>query len=136
MTAGVVLMSAVLSAAAAAVGGGGGFRRVEARDIEDRFCCIIDSKLLPSLAHSTLWDKNIPRKVNIFAWRMVLDHMPHKLNLSSRGIDIPTISYFSCNGNVESSDIFSLSVILLRIFGRLLVIGVISLFLLLLHMSN
>ncbi|GJX11957.1 putative RNA-directed DNA polymerase, eukaryota, reverse transcriptase zinc-binding domain protein [Tanacetum coccineum] len=49
--------------------------------------CIIDSKILPSLAPSTVWDKNIPRKVNIFIWRLILDRLPHKLNLSSRGID-------------------------------------------------
>ncbi|GJY58579.1 RNA-directed DNA polymerase, eukaryota [Tanacetum coccineum] len=39
--------------------------------------CIIDSKILPSLAPSTVWDKNIPRKV---------------------------FSCPSCNGNVESSN--------------------------------
>ncbi|GKE00218.1 hypothetical protein Tco_1388201, partial [Tanacetum coccineum] len=39
--------------------------------------CIIDSKILPSLAPSTVWDKNIPRKA---------------------------ISCPSCNGNVESSN--------------------------------
>ncbi|GJX87305.1 RNA-directed DNA polymerase, eukaryota, partial [Tanacetum coccineum] len=66
--------------------------------------CIIDSKILPSLAPSTVWDKNIPRKVNIFIWRLILDRLPHKLNLSSRGIDIQAISCPSCNGNVESSN--------------------------------
>nr|GEV19890.1 RNA-directed DNA polymerase, eukaryota [Tanacetum cinerariifolium] len=66
--------------------------------------CIIDSKILPSLAPSTVWDKNIPRKVNIFIWRLSLDRLPHKLNLSSRGIDIQTISCPSCNDNMESSN--------------------------------
>nr|GEW84426.1 hypothetical protein [Tanacetum cinerariifolium] len=50
--------------------------------------CIIDSKILPSLAPSTVWYKNIPRKVNIFIWRLIFDHLPHKLNLFSCGIDI------------------------------------------------
>ncbi|GJT85864.1 putative RNA-directed DNA polymerase, eukaryota, reverse transcriptase zinc-binding domain protein, partial [Tanacetum coccineum] len=49
---------------------------------------IIDSKILPSLAPSTVWDKNIPRMVNIFIWRLILDCLPHKLNISSRDIDI------------------------------------------------
>ncbi|GJU36868.1 RNA-directed DNA polymerase, eukaryota [Tanacetum coccineum] len=62
----------------------------------------IDSKILPSLAPSTVWDKNIPQKVNLFIWRLILDRLPHKLNLSSYGIDIQAISCFSCNGNVES----------------------------------
>ena len=31
-----------------------------------------------------------------------MDRLPHRLNLSSRGMDIPSISCPSCNGNVES----------------------------------
>ncbi|GKG36227.1 hypothetical protein Tco_0443905, partial [Tanacetum coccineum] len=34
---------------------------------------------------------------------MILEHLPHRLNLSTRGIDILTISC-PCNGNVESSN--------------------------------
>nr|GEU89797.1 hypothetical protein [Tanacetum cinerariifolium] len=65
---------------------------------------LIDSKLLPSIPTSTVWDKFLPRKVNIFLWRLSLDRLPHRLNLSSRGLDIPTISCSSCNGNVETAD--------------------------------
>nr|GEY64202.1 RNA-directed DNA polymerase, eukaryota, reverse transcriptase zinc-binding domain protein [Tanacetum cinerariifolium] len=65
---------------------------------------LIDSKLLPSIPTPTVWDKFLPRKVNIFLWRLSLDRLPHRLNLSSRGLDIPTISCSSCNGNVESAD--------------------------------
>nr|GEV65319.1 RNA-directed DNA polymerase, eukaryota, reverse transcriptase zinc-binding domain protein [Tanacetum cinerariifolium] len=65
---------------------------------------LIDSKLLPSIPTPTVWDKFLPRKVNIFLWRLSLDSLPHRLNLSSRGLDIPTISCSSCNGNVESVD--------------------------------
>ncbi|GJZ15101.1 RNA-directed DNA polymerase, eukaryota [Tanacetum coccineum] len=64
---------------------------------------IIDSKLLPSLVPYTSWDKTLPHKVNIFIWRLALDRLPHSWNLSARGIDIPSISCPSCNGNVESS---------------------------------
>nr|GFA62511.1 RNA-directed DNA polymerase, eukaryota [Tanacetum cinerariifolium] len=66
--------------------------------------CLIDSKLLPSIPTPTVWDKFLPRKVNIFLWRLSLDRLPHRLNLSSCGLDIPTISCSSCNGNVESID--------------------------------
>ncbi|GKA55918.1 ribonuclease H-like domain-containing protein [Tanacetum coccineum] len=66
--------------------------------------CIIDSKILPSLALLTVWDKNIPRNVNIFIWRLILDRLPHKLNLSAHSMDIQAISCPSCNGNVKSSD--------------------------------
>ncbi|GJU56189.1 RNA-directed DNA polymerase, eukaryota, reverse transcriptase zinc-binding domain protein [Tanacetum coccineum] len=65
---------------------------------------VIDDKILPSLATSTSWDKILPRKVNIFMWRLMLDQLPHRLNLSSRGINIQSISCPSCNGNVESSN--------------------------------
>ncbi|GKB02780.1 putative RNA-directed DNA polymerase, eukaryota, reverse transcriptase zinc-binding domain protein [Tanacetum coccineum] len=61
---------------------------------------IIDQKTIPS----TSWDKIIPRKVNIFMWRLSLDRLPHRLNLSLRGMDIPAISCSSCNANVESAN--------------------------------
>ncbi|GJT51648.1 putative RNA-directed DNA polymerase, eukaryota, reverse transcriptase zinc-binding domain protein, partial [Tanacetum coccineum] len=64
----------------------------------------IDSKLLPSMLSATTWEKNLPRNVNIFLWRMSLDRLPHRLNLSARGIDIPTLLCPSYNGNVESAD--------------------------------
>ncbi|GKE01179.1 RNA-directed DNA polymerase, eukaryota [Tanacetum coccineum] len=62
---------------------------------------IIDQKTLPSLP-STSWVKIIPRKVNIFMWRLSLYRLPHRLNLSLRGMDIPAISCSSCNAKVES----------------------------------
>lgn len=65
---------------------------------------LIDSKILPSWSPRTKWDKTIPLKVNIFIWKISLDRLPNKSNLFSRGIDIPTISCPSCNGNVESSN--------------------------------
>ncbi|GJS51323.1 hypothetical protein Tco_0624685 [Tanacetum coccineum] len=46
----------------------------------------IDQNILPTLAHATTWDKSIPRKVNVFMWRLSLDRLPHRLNLSSRDI--------------------------------------------------
>ncbi|GKD67739.1 RNA-directed DNA polymerase, eukaryota, partial [Tanacetum coccineum] len=64
----------------------------------------INSLILPTLDNPTQWDKTLPRKVNIFMWRFMLDRLPHRLNLSSREIDIPTIVCPSCNGNVESSN--------------------------------
>ncbi|GKD97873.1 reverse transcriptase domain, reverse transcriptase zinc-binding domain protein [Tanacetum coccineum] len=64
---------------------------------------IIDQKTLPSLP-STSWDKIIPHKVNIFMWRLSLDRLPHRLNLSLCRMDIPAISCSSCNANVESAN--------------------------------
>nr|GEW15496.1 reverse transcriptase domain-containing protein [Tanacetum cinerariifolium] len=63
---------------------------------------LIHSKLLPSIPTPTVWDKFLPRKINIFLRRLSLDRLPHRLNISSRGLDIPTISCSSCNGIVKS----------------------------------
>nr|GEW55612.1 RNA-directed DNA polymerase, eukaryota [Tanacetum cinerariifolium] len=65
--------------------------------------CLIDDHMLPYLDSKTTWDKSLPRKVNIFMWRLNLDRLPHRLNLSARRIEIPQISCSSCNGNVESN---------------------------------
>ncbi|GKB85750.1 putative RNA-directed DNA polymerase, eukaryota, reverse transcriptase zinc-binding domain protein [Tanacetum coccineum] len=65
--------------------------------------CLIDDHMLPSLVTKTTWDKTLPRKVNIFMWRLKLDRLPYRLNLSSRGIEIPEISYPFCNSVVESN---------------------------------
>nr|GEV51131.1 RNA-directed DNA polymerase, eukaryota [Tanacetum cinerariifolium] len=64
---------------------------------------LIDDQLLPSMATNTTWEKILPRKVNIFMWRLNLNRLPHRFNLSSKGIDILKISCPSCNGNVESN---------------------------------
>nr|GEW51667.1 hypothetical protein [Tanacetum cinerariifolium] len=45
---------------------------------------VIDDKILPSLATSTSCDKTLPRKVNIFMWRLILDRLRHRLNLLPR----------------------------------------------------
>nr|GEX14101.1 RNA-directed DNA polymerase, eukaryota, reverse transcriptase zinc-binding domain protein [Tanacetum cinerariifolium] len=64
----------------------------------------IDEHFLPSLFPCTRWYKMIPKKVNVFMWRMLLDRLPNRLNLSSRGLDIDSISCMVCNGHVESND--------------------------------
>ncbi|GJV72922.1 RNA-directed DNA polymerase, eukaryota, reverse transcriptase zinc-binding domain protein, partial [Tanacetum coccineum] len=64
---------------------------------------LIDAKILPTLVPLTSWDKTLPRKVNIFIWRLALDRLPHRLNLSARGMDIASIACPSYNDNVEAS---------------------------------
>ncbi|GJV49231.1 RNA-directed DNA polymerase, eukaryota, reverse transcriptase zinc-binding domain protein [Tanacetum coccineum] len=63
----------------------------------------LDDCLLPSSLPCTRWYKVLPRKVNIFMWRLFLDRLPHRLNLSSRGLDIESIMCPVCNGSVESN---------------------------------
>ena len=63
----------------------------------------IDDCLLLNSLPCTRWFKVIPRKVNIFMWRLFLDRLPHRLNLSSRGLDIDSIMCPLCNNHVESN---------------------------------
>ncbi|GJV04169.1 RNA-directed DNA polymerase, eukaryota, reverse transcriptase zinc-binding domain protein [Tanacetum coccineum] len=43
----------------------------------------LDDRFLPLLVPSTIWEKMLPQKVNIFLWRLILDRLPRRLNLSS-----------------------------------------------------
>nr|GEZ58576.1 auxilin-like protein [Tanacetum cinerariifolium] len=53
-------------------------------------CNFIDDSLIPKLDAPTRWMKSIPIKVNILAWKICLDRLPTRLNLSSRGLKIPS----------------------------------------------
>ncbi|GJX22419.1 RNA-directed DNA polymerase, eukaryota [Tanacetum coccineum] len=64
----------------------------------------IDDNILPTLDAPTIWCKSVPRKVNIFLWRLHLDRLPTRLNLSKRGLDIPSITCLICSNDVESND--------------------------------
>ncbi|GKA84831.1 RNA-directed DNA polymerase, eukaryota, reverse transcriptase zinc-binding domain protein [Tanacetum coccineum] len=63
----------------------------------------IDNCMIANSLPSTRWCKIIPRKVNIFMWRLLLDRLPHRLNLSSRGLDIDSILCPVCSEHVESN---------------------------------
>ncbi|GJQ99216.1 RNA-directed DNA polymerase, eukaryota, reverse transcriptase zinc-binding domain protein [Tanacetum coccineum] len=64
----------------------------------------IDACMLPSISPCTAWLKVLPRKVNVFIWRFILDRLPTRLNLSLRGIEIPSIECPICNSGMESID--------------------------------
>ncbi|GJX73967.1 RNA-directed DNA polymerase, eukaryota, partial [Tanacetum coccineum] len=72
----------------------------------------IDDSLLPKSVVPTRWVKSIPIKINIFAWRVSLDKLPTRLNLSFRDLDIPSIICPICSVAVESTShlLFSCSV--------------------------
>ncbi|GJQ92237.1 RNA-directed DNA polymerase, eukaryota [Tanacetum coccineum] len=57
----------------------------------------IDAVSLPKSDVPTRWVKLVPIKVNIIAWKINLDGLPTRLNLSSRGVDIPSILCPVCN---------------------------------------
>ncbi|GJX33014.1 RNA-directed DNA polymerase, eukaryota [Tanacetum coccineum] len=68
---------------------------------------LIDDSILLKEEVAIRWVKFMPIKINVFAWRVHLDKLPTRLNLSLKGIDISTIVCSLCHASVESgSDIF------------------------------
>ncbi|GJS90269.1 RNA-directed DNA polymerase, eukaryota [Tanacetum coccineum] len=51
---------------------------------------------------ATRWVKVMPIKINVFAWRVHLDKLPTRLNLSLKCIDISIIVCPLCHASVES----------------------------------
>ena len=51
----------------------------------------IDSKILVVYLSSTRWNRFVPIKVNVFAWRLGLNKTPTRANLDKRGIDIHSL---------------------------------------------
>ncbi|GKD85945.1 RNA-directed DNA polymerase, eukaryota, partial [Tanacetum coccineum] len=66
-----------------------------------RIC--IDNNILPKNDVPTRWVKIIHIKVNIHAWKVFLDKIHTRLNLSLRGMDIPSILCPFCNSAAEST---------------------------------
>nr|GEY09178.1 hypothetical protein [Tanacetum cinerariifolium]GEY13283.1 hypothetical protein [Tanacetum cinerariifolium] len=65
---------------------------------------LINDRTLAEVGAKTRWIKYVPIKVNILAWRIKLNNLPSRLNLSRRGLDLDTIFCPSCNSEVESSN--------------------------------
>nr|GEV37055.1 RNA-directed DNA polymerase, eukaryota, reverse transcriptase zinc-binding domain protein [Tanacetum cinerariifolium] len=63
----------------------------------------IDNFMLSSSLPSISWCKIIPFKDKICMWRMLMNRIPHPLNLSSRGLDLDSILRPVCNEVVESN---------------------------------
>ncbi|GJR68317.1 RNA-directed DNA polymerase, eukaryota, reverse transcriptase zinc-binding domain protein [Tanacetum coccineum] len=64
---------------------------------------LVDDQFLPKADVHTRWIKVIPIKVNVLAWKVYLDKMPTRLNLSLRGVDIHSITCPICNLAVETT---------------------------------
>ncbi|GJZ29180.1 RNA-directed DNA polymerase, eukaryota [Tanacetum coccineum] len=52
---------------------------------------LINDKTLGTVGSKTHWCKHVPLKVNILSWRVKLNNLPTRLNLSRRGMDIQSI---------------------------------------------
>nr|GEZ92626.1 RNA-directed DNA polymerase, eukaryota [Tanacetum cinerariifolium] len=63
----------------------------------------IDNERLPGTSSKTRWIKEVPIKVNIHAWKVTLDGLPTRWNISRRGMDISSILCPLCELAVETS---------------------------------
>nr|GEX99917.1 RNA-directed DNA polymerase, eukaryota, reverse transcriptase zinc-binding domain protein [Tanacetum cinerariifolium] len=63
-----------------------------------------EQEQLDALMDLTRWVKYVPIKVNVLAWKIKMDVLPTRLNISRRGIDIHSISCPICDCGVESSE--------------------------------
>ncbi|GJU44289.1 RNA-directed DNA polymerase, eukaryota, reverse transcriptase zinc-binding domain protein [Tanacetum coccineum] len=79
---------------------------------------LIDNTILPKAEVPTRWLRVVPIKVNVHAWRVCLDKLPTRANLSLRGMDISSIACPLCNSTVESTSHFFLLVPWLAKFGE------------------
>lgn len=67
---------------------------------------MVDDKLLEGNINSgsTQWIKSIPKKVNVFIWRLIRDRVPVRKIIDDKGIDIHSVLCPRCNNDVESMD--------------------------------
>ncbi|GJV18277.1 RNA-directed DNA polymerase, eukaryota, reverse transcriptase zinc-binding domain protein [Tanacetum coccineum] len=65
---------------------------------------MVEEKILhvDSGGQETLWNKLVPKKVNIFVWRALKERLPVREELDKRGIDLDSVLCPSCNNVVES----------------------------------
>ncbi|GKD68815.1 RNA-directed DNA polymerase, eukaryota [Tanacetum coccineum] len=89
----------------------------------------IDDHILPSIDVPTIWNKSLPCKVNVFMWRLRLDRLLNRFNLSRRCLDIDSITYPVCNLMPEHHLTISSIVTMLPLFGEPSEFGVIFLLL-------
>nr|XP_043618724.1 uncharacterized protein LOC122590597 [Erigeron canadensis] len=67
-----------------------------------QFRLCLERALFPCEPLKTSWNSLVPKKVNIFVWRLLRDRLPSRLNLNLKGLDIDDISCPLCPYQVES----------------------------------
>ncbi|XP_071696053.1 uncharacterized protein [Rutidosis leptorrhynchoides] len=67
---------------------------------------LIDEQLLCSFAslHVSMRNPLVPKKVEIFIWRLLNKRLPVRLELDKRGIDLHSVRCPLCDGDLESVD--------------------------------
>nr|GEY89880.1 ribonuclease H-like domain-containing protein [Tanacetum cinerariifolium] len=64
----------------------------------------LDDQKLPAVSEPTRWVKSISIKINVFTWKVSLDKLPTRFNLSIRGMDINCILCPICEVQAETTD--------------------------------
>lgn len=57
---------------------------------------------MDSNGQDTIWNKLVPKKVNIFVWRALKGRLPVRVELDRRGIDLDSVLCACCNDSVET----------------------------------
>ncbi|GJS23490.1 RNA-directed DNA polymerase, eukaryota, reverse transcriptase zinc-binding domain protein [Tanacetum coccineum] len=65
---------------------------------------LVEEKILHTKCggHETIWNKLVPKKVNIFVWRAIEGRLPVRVELNKRGIDLDSVLCPCCNNSVET----------------------------------
>ncbi|GJY66487.1 RNA-directed DNA polymerase, eukaryota, reverse transcriptase zinc-binding domain protein [Tanacetum coccineum] len=74
----------------------------------------IDGIYLPRLDSPTRWVDLVPIKSNILVWKICMNGLPTRSNLSSRGLDIPSILCPICDETAETTSHTFFSCVLAR----------------------
>nr|GEZ15217.1 RNA-directed DNA polymerase, eukaryota [Tanacetum cinerariifolium] len=77
----------------------GGVEQVQFNELSD----MLQSVSLMPYSDRTLWIKYVPIKVNVLAWKIKIEALPTRFNISRRGIDIDSILCPICECVVESA---------------------------------
>ncbi|GJR13073.1 RNA-directed DNA polymerase, eukaryota [Tanacetum coccineum] len=81
---------------------------------------MLDEAFLPKMEVPTRWIKSIPIKVNVFAWKLYLDRLPTRSNLSRRNVSLPSLACPLCDHVLEDSSPFNSSVSLAKDIQKLI----------------
>ncbi|GKD62141.1 RNA-directed DNA polymerase, eukaryota, reverse transcriptase zinc-binding domain protein [Tanacetum coccineum] len=67
---------------------------------------LVDEKNLDNGGNgkTTLLNKIVPKKINVFVWRALRERLPVRLDLDKKGIDFPNILCPMCDQTVETID--------------------------------
>ncbi|GJW15499.1 RNA-directed DNA polymerase, eukaryota [Tanacetum coccineum] len=84
---------------------------------------VIDANRLKSKHSMTRWVKFVPIKINVLAWKIKMDALPSRFNISRRGIDISSLTCPICDAGIETTDHLFFSCLCQQITHKMLLGG-------------